>query len=89
MQAAYNLYLYRKGVKGPIYKKALNDLASGLSWIIITVIVLRCFESISSELTQLSLGLILLVIYVLLVFISGGYVLISRGAKKLQMIEEV
>ena len=89
MQAVYNLFLYRKGVKGPIYKNALNDLANGLSWIVITVIVLRCFESISSQLTRLSLGVILLVIYLLLVLISVGYVLISRGAKKLQMIEEV
>lgn len=89
IQAVYNIYLYRKGVKGPIYKQGLNDLASGLGWVIITIIILRCFESLSSQLTKLSLGLVLLLVYALLALVAVGYFLIAKGAKSLQRIEEI
>jgi hypothetical protein len=89
MQAVYNLYLYCKNVKGPIYKRALNDLTAGLAWVVITIIILRCFESLASQLTSLSLGIILLLIYFLLALVAIGYSWIARGAKKLQRIEEI
>jgi len=89
MQAIYNIYIYSNGVKGPIYKQALANLVSGLSWLILTVVVLRCFESLSSQLSRLSLSWVVLVIYALLALISLGYVLIAKGAQSLQRIEEI
>ncbi len=89
IQAVYNIYLYRKKIKGPIYKQALDNLAKGVAWVVLTVIVLRCYQSLSSQLSHLSLGLILLVVYAILILISVGYILIAKGAKSLQLIEEV
>ncbi len=89
IQAVCNLFVYRSRVKGPIYKQALNNLARGIAWVVVTIIVLRCYQSLSSQLSHLSLALILLVIYALLILISVGYVLIAKGAKKLQRIEEI
>lgn len=89
MKAVYNLYLYKTAVKGQIYREGLNRLAGGIAGVIISLIVLRCFQSLSSQLTELSLGLILLVVYALLVIISVGYIFIAKGARSLQRIEEI
>jgi len=89
LQAIFNINMYRKFVKGPIYKQALAQLTNGLSVVIIMIVTLRCFESISVPLTRLSLGLILLVVYVLLILIGLGYAQIAKGAKSLQRIEEI
>ncbi len=89
VQAIYNIYLYRKKVKGAIYRHALDNLAMGLGGVVITIVALRCYQSLSAQLTQLSLGAILLVIYALLVLMSVGYIFIAKGAKSLQRIEEI
>ncbi len=89
MQAVYNMYLYRKGVKGQIYKNAFSGIASGLSAVIIVLVVLRFFETLSSQVSKLALGPILLIIYLLLVALSVGYIRISKGAKNLQYIEDI
>jgi hypothetical protein len=88
-QAVQNIYLYRRKVKGRLYKHALNNLALGLGSVVTTTILLRCLQSLSAPLERLSLGLLLGVVYVLLILISVGYVLIAKGAKKLQQLEEL
>lgn len=89
LHAIYNVATYQLKVKGSIYKEALNDTAKGLSWVIVAAIVLRCFQSLSVQLSELTLGFILLIVYALLVLMSIGYILISRGAKNLKRIEEL
>jgi hypothetical protein len=89
VQAIHNIYLYRNKIKGLIYKDALKSLANGIGGVVLTVVVLRCFQSLSSQLNQLSLSLILLIVYLLLILISIGYILIAKGAKSLQKIEEI
>lgn len=89
IQAVHNIYVYRNKVKGAIYKEALDSLARGIGWVVVSVIILRCFQSLSSQWDKLSLAVLLLVIYGLLVFISVGYVLIAKGARNLQRIEEI
>ena len=89
IQAVYNLYVYRKKIRGAIYKQALDNLVKGLGGVIIMLIVLRCFQSLASQLAGLSLGGILLIVYAFLILIGIGYLLIARGAQHLQRIEEV
>jgi drug/metabolite transporter (DMT)-like permease len=89
MQALFNIYLYRNNVKGRIYKDAFNNLGNGFTSVIVVLVVLRCFESLSSHLTKLSLGPILLIVYLLLIALSIGYILIFRGARSLHRIEEI
>ncbi len=89
IQAIYFIYLYRHKVKGALYRGALRNLANGLGWVVITTIVLRMFQSFSTQLSDLNLGLLLLIVYFLLIIIGAGYVLIAKGAKSLQRIEEI
>jgi hypothetical protein len=89
MQAVYNIYFYKREVKGPIYIAALNDLANGLTGVIIVLVILRGFESLSSQLDSLGLGTILLIIYLLLVALGAGFIMLAKGAKSLQRIEEI
>ena len=88
-QAVQNIFTYRRKVKGKLYKDALNSLALGIGGVVTTTIVLRCFQSLSGPLAKLNLGLILVVVYLLLIVISTGYILIAKGAKKLQQLEEL
>jgi len=88
-QAAYNLYLYRTKVKGKIYKRALTGLAAGLAAVVTMIAILRCLQSLSTQLGQQSLNMLLLIIYLLLILIAVGYGLISRGARDLKRIESL
>jgi len=89
IQAVCNIYQYRQRVKGIFYKAALDNLARGIAGVVIAVIILRCLQSLSSWLSQRSFGALLVLIYLLLIVIGSGYVLIARGAKNLQKIEEL
>lgn len=88
-QAVYNIVVYCLRVKGKIYKEALYDLAKGIGWVVVAIILLRCFQSLSTQLNELGLGLILLIIYALLVAVSTGYIFIARGARNLKQIEDL
>jgi hypothetical protein len=87
-QAVYNILLYRRKVKGRLYKTALDNLARGIGWVVFANIVLRSLQSLSGPFSQLSVGLVLIVIYVLLIIMTVGYVLIAKGARRLQLLEE-
>ena len=87
--AVYNLYLYRKNVKGFIYKRALKNLAFGFSVVVLTIIGLRYLESASSYLVDASLGALLMLYYAILVVMAVGYIYIARGARNLQRLEEL
>jgi hypothetical protein len=87
--AAYKLYLYRQKVAGVVYRKSWGLLAFGISAIIGIQIVLQCIVTLTTQLNRLSLGWLLIFIYILLILIAIGYVLIAQGAKNLQKIEEV
>jgi hypothetical protein len=87
--AIYNIYVYKTKVKGSLYKQALNRLAQGLIAVVGVTMVLRCLQSLSSPLEKFSLQLLLVLIYVLLILIAVGYLLIAKGAKKLQQLEEL
>lgn len=89
VQAIEDIMMYRKKVKGKIYKLALQNVARGITAVIIATILLRCFESLSSPIGELSLGLVVLLVYLLLVALAIGYVLIYRGARSLQKIEDL
>ncbi len=89
IQAIYLMYLYRQKIKGALYRDALKSLSQGLAWVIGTTIVLRLFQSVSTQLVNFNLGAILLILYGLLTIIAIGYSLIAKGAKSLQHIEEI
>jgi hypothetical protein len=89
IQTVMNLYLYSSKVNGNLYRAALTSLANGIGTIVLVAIVLRFFQSITPTLTHLSLGLLILVIYALLILMAVGYVFVAKGAKSMQMLEEI
>jgi uncharacterized membrane protein len=89
LAAVANIMLYRKKVKGTIYKEGLSHIAHGLYLVIGGIVALRTIQSLSSVIGDWSLGLLLLLIYVLLAVLGAGYVLVSRGTKRLLKIEEL
>jgi hypothetical protein len=89
IQAIQNLYYYRQKVRGSIYRVAVGELLLGLAITTGSLIMLRCLQSTSTALSNLSLSLVLLVIYGILILIAAGYVFIARGAKRLQSIENI
>jgi hypothetical protein len=87
--SAYEISLYSKNMKGVLYKQALGLLAVGISAAIISSIIIQYVSSISPHLAGFALGYIVMIIYLLLLVYSVGYILIAIGANKLRKIEEV
>jgi hypothetical protein len=89
IQAVYNIYRYMNNVKGSIYKDALRVFANGIAGVLVVSIVLRCMQSLSSQMGALSLVLVLVIVYALLLAISVGYIFMAMGAKRLSQIEDL
>jgi hypothetical protein len=87
--AAASIILYRRKVKGKLYKDALRWVSLGLVGIVSSTIVLRIVQSLTTQLAKLSLLVLFLVVYALLAIIAVGYVLLAKGASRLQKIEEL
>jgi hypothetical protein len=86
--AAYNLHLYSRHVTGVVYRKSWDLLAAGIGFTITMSIIVQYVTTLTRQFNFAGLGITLIIIYCLLALLSVGYVLIARGAKKLQRIEE-
>jgi uncharacterized membrane protein YidH (DUF202 family) len=84
-----DINLYRRNATGVLYRSSLSLLAKGVGIVILLIMALRYFESLTGLLSQASLKVFLLVIYILVFLIAAGFVVIALGAKKLQKMEEV
>jgi len=87
--AAYYLGVYKREVKGVIYKDALGYLSVGLAAVIAGRVLMRVLTSMSTLFSSLTLRVVLIVLYLLLFLISVGFILIALGAKRLKRIEDV
>ena len=88
INTAYNISLYALRVKGIIYRQGLRTVALGLTGVVLSSTAMRFLASLSSLLSNLSLRVLLMVVYILLTALAIGYILIAVGAKKLRKIEE-
>lgn len=88
MQSAYFIRHYRNKVPGMLYKQALGFLANGLSAVILASMLLRFLTNMTAFFRSAELKMLLVVIYLLLIAISIGYILIAKGANKLRKMEE-
>lgn len=89
ISAAQQLSSYSKKVTGVIYKHALKFISVGLMFVIGASILLRFLSRLNTFFQETELRILLIVIYLLLLFISLGYIFIAVGAKKLKTIEDV
>jgi hypothetical protein len=89
LRSVHEIFLYRRQAAGIVYRDTWGSVAWGLGLIILASIALQYLTTIPGRLSAMPLAHLLLMIYVLLVWLGAGFVLIARGAKKLQKIEEV
>ena len=87
--AVQNIFLYRHKIKGTLYKVALHKFAFGLCVIVVASIVLRVFQSSTSQLGRLSLTAVFILLYLILIMLTSGFIWMSTGAKKLLYIENL
>jgi hypothetical protein len=86
--AIAEMHVYSKQVAGVIYRRGWNRLMFGLGFIIVVDILLQYLDTLSSWLNGLSLGGVLLVLYVLLIALAAGFIVVALGTKELMKIEE-
>lgn len=87
--AAYKFYVYKRNIKGVLYKRFFDSLSLGIGAIIFLSILTQFLTTLSARLIRLNLTPILLIIYVLVALNALGYGFIARGANRLKQIEEV
>lgn len=86
--AAIHLHRYQDGVKGVIYKRAINYIATGIAVIVLVAVLVQGITSLAGALSRLDLTPVLAIVYFLIVLYAVGYGLVAYGAKKLKQIEE-
>lgn len=89
LMATHQIRLYQRKVAGVIYRDSWRLLSLSVGAIIILQIIVQYTNTLLSKLTKLPLQRYVLILYVVLILLSVGYILLARGAKRLQKIEEV
>lgn len=87
--SVYYLYIYRRNVRGIIYKSALDNFAKGLFCIVSSIIFIRYLATLTTLFNSSTLKIILLIIYFLLALLLLGFILLSKSVNKLHKIEKV
>jgi hypothetical protein len=87
---AYEISLVSRHAGGVLYRRALQLLSRGLTVIIVASITLQFLHSLLSHnaSSHLSLGYMLIIIYLLLFVMGLGYSLVAYGVRRLRRIEE-
>jgi len=86
--ASVELQTYSRKVAGVVYRHGWNLLIGGVVSIVLLSILLQYLSTLSTWLTSLSLGWVLLLLYALLLLLSGAYIVVALGATRLTKIEE-
>lgn len=84
-----NMSIFKDETDGIIYKKVLDKFYKGFLTVIILVISLQYLTQFSSLLSQASLSVILVIIYLILLVNAAGLVLVAEGTKQLNKIETI
>lgn len=84
-----NIVVYARKVHGVLYRKALVDLAIGLCLVIAFSALGGILDLVADTVAGLSLGPVLLILYLALLLYGAGYVFVARGARKMARIETV
>jgi hypothetical protein len=85
----YELTLYAKKVKGLLYKQALNLLAWGIGAVIASSIFIQFLGILFVSGDNISVGSVLIIVYLFLMIEAAGFGMIAIGSKRLKRIEEI
>lgn len=85
--AVMNMAIFGKETKGIFYKKALHKFHQGFWIIIVLAIALQYLTQFTLFFSQATIAIILLIIYVILIVDTAGFVFMAYGARQLAKIE--
>jgi len=86
--SAYELRTYANNVKGVLYRSAVGQFATGIAVTVLGSIAIQFINITLAKRVGGSLGMVLLINYVLLAVVAVGLVMMALGTKKLKRIEE-
>lgn len=87
--AAFELTLFRRHVRGVLYRQPLGLVVGGLLTVILSSVALQYIAGVAPGVGHLLLNFRLMFILLFRVIGGGGFVLIALGANRLRKIEEV
>jgi hypothetical protein len=87
--SAFELHWYARTVKGLLYQQAVRRFARGIATVIFGSIAIQFVNNTLAHRIDNSLGMVLLVDYLLIAVLAVGLVLMALGTKKLKLIEEL
>lgn len=87
--AAFELILFRRHVRGVLYKRPLGLLVGGLLTVILSLMALQYIASIEPRVGHLTLNYKLVLVLFFRLVGGGGFVLMAFGANRMRKIEEV
>jgi hypothetical protein len=86
---AYQFGVYSRQVKGIIYKRALENVATGIVLVIAGSIGYQYIHTVVPRTGRLSLNTLLLGTYGLYAFITLGFMIATHGVMRLKRIEDI
>jgi hypothetical protein len=86
---SYELIIYRRHVRGVLYKQAIGLLVGGLITVVFSSVALQYVGSVQPRVGHLLLNDRLVFIILFRIIGGIGFVLLALGASKLKRIEEV
>ena len=85
--AAINIYRYSQNVSGILYRRALRSLVWGIVTVVLFASAVQLTNFADRFLSSLSLGALLAIVYIFIIFYALGFVFIWMGAKQLKRLE--
>lgn len=89
LMSAYGLNIFARTAPGTVYRQAIKRFAIGISVVIFASIAIQFVNATFGQRLSKSIGILLLVDYILLIIAAVGLGLMASGTKKLKLIEEV
>jgi hypothetical protein len=87
--ASINILKFSRSVKGILYRRALRNLVKGIGAIVVFGIAVQLTTFSDRFLANLSIGLVLVIVYGFIALYALGFVFIWFGAKQLERLEEI
>jgi hypothetical protein len=87
VHAVWNIRSFSRNTVAPIYREAFKYVAAGVGLITLCLVTIGILTT-SNGLSHYNLGIILVIVYAILVVMAAGWLVLGRGAGKLERIEQ-
>jgi hypothetical protein len=88
VHAVWNIRSFSRNTVAPIYRDAFKFVAAGVGLVILCLVAVGILTT-SNGLSHYNLGIILVIVYAILAVMAAGWLILARGAGRLERIEQV